>query len=103
MAQIAIDIPDAQLNRVVDAFATAYGYQVNIPDPANPGSTIPNPQNKRQFAKAQVARYVKEVVKGVEAESAAKMACAAAIADAETGVTPTHDDQTVSRTARHCN
>lgn len=72
MASISIDTGSAaQTNRIVDAFCAVYNYQTTIPDN---GGTIPNPENKNQFAKRMLARYVKDVVKGYEANLAAEAA-----------------------------
>lgn len=71
MAQITIDVPNAVLARVLDAFAKMYGRPETIPDPANPtGPQIPNPQTKAQFAKMKLADFIKDVVKGHEAQKA---------------------------------
>ena len=78
LATIIVTIPDAQVARVRNAFAIAYNYQATIPDPANPGSTIPNPESKTQFAQRKVREYVKEVVKSVEAPTAGEVARKAA-------------------------
>lgn len=80
MAQIAITIPDAQVARVQDAFAGAYGYSATLPD----GS--PNPQTRAQFAKAKVIEYVVSVVKGYEAQRDAEAARVAAINAVDTQV-----------------
>lgn len=87
MATMTITIPDAQLNRVRDAFAAAYGYSATVPDPANPGQTIPNPENKTQFTQRMVRKYMHEVVKGYEATKDAETARQAAIIKAENEVT----------------
>lgn len=83
MAQLVIDFPDSIRNRVLDAFASTYGYQATLQD------GTPNPQTKAQFAKAQVARFVKEVVKGYEATRAGEIARKAAHDAAENEITPT--------------
>lgn len=64
MAQIVVTVPDAVLQRVLDAFAAAYGYQATID-----GS--PNPETKAQFARRMVRQYVKNTVVAHEAEQAA--------------------------------
>jgi hypothetical protein len=87
MASLTITIPDGQLARVRDSFALAYNYQATIPDPANPGATIPNPENKVQFMQRKVREYIKEVVKGQEAVAAAEAARTTAAAAVESGVT----------------
>jgi len=88
MAQLIIDIPGttAEVNRILDAFTKHHGYKAMIQDPNNPLQTIPNPQTKAQFAKAVVARFVKQCVIAQEATDAAEVARQAAVADAETVV-----------------
>lgn len=83
MATISIDI-GANGNRIQDAFAAQYGYQATIPDGS--GGTIPNPESKNQFTKRKIAEYVKDVVKGHEANLAADAARATAAASVESGV-----------------
>lgn len=72
MATIVINIPDAVAPRVVDAFAKRFDYQETLPD----GS--PNPETKAQFAKRQVVRFVKNVVRQAEVEDARTTAQATA-------------------------
>ena len=58
MATIQIEVPDAQVPRVLEAFAVSFGY-----DPAS-GLT------KAQFAKKQTAQWVREVTLGYERQKA---------------------------------
>lgn len=51
MAQVVIDVPDAVVSDVLNAFADKFGY-----DPNNPAHGT-----KAQFAKACVARWTKNV------------------------------------------
>lgn len=59
MATVQIDIPDAQVQRVLDAFAGKFGWV----DQATSGT-------KAAFAKAQVAMWVKRTVLDYEREQA---------------------------------
>lgn len=59
MAQVVIDIPDGQVNRILDAFATRFGWV-----------SVQASGAKAAFAKAQVAKWVKEVVKNEEIRQA---------------------------------
>jgi hypothetical protein len=69
MAQIVIDIPQgADLTRAVNAFAATFGY---------PDATIT--ETKAQFAKRQVAIWIKSIIANYEAQVAADAARAAAI------------------------
>ena len=63
MAQVTINIGNADLPTIVSAFSAIYGYQANIPDPNNPGQTIPNPVTPQEFARQQIIRYVKDVTR----------------------------------------
>lgn len=74
----SFDTGTVSLTRIVDAMAITYGYQANIPDPANPGQTIPNPQTKAQFARAQIRRIIIEAVRNAEAQQAREQAEAGA-------------------------
>lgn len=73
MAEITINVPDAVVPRVLDAFADEFGY-----DPEIDGT-------KAAFAKQRLASYVKQIVVNHEAETAARQAqtaaCDAAIAE----------------------
>lgn len=66
----SFDTGSVPLSRIVDAMAIHYGYQANLPDPNNAGSTIPNPETKSQFAKAQIRRIIMEAVKSAEVTQA---------------------------------
>lgn len=70
MATITISIPDAAVTRVTDAFTKQFAYQDTIPDPNNPGATIPNPETKAQFVQRMIRNYIKEVVASYEARVA---------------------------------
>lgn len=67
MAQIVINIPAAQVSRVVDALCAAYGY---TGDPAD-GTT------KNAFAKQTVIDHIRRVVLGTERAVAEAAALAA--------------------------
>lgn len=54
------------LSRIVDAMAITYGYSATIPDPANLGQTIPNPETKAQFGRKQIRRIIMESVRNAE-------------------------------------
>lgn len=77
MAQVSITIPDAVLSRVLDAIATAYSY-----NSATDGT-------KAQFARRQLALWVMNTVRSVEANLAAETSRQTALtrADAEVVVT----------------
>lgn len=66
MAQFNFTIPDAQVNRVVDALAVLTGWTATIRDPQNPGQMITNPVTKNQNAKNTISGFIKDSVKEVE-------------------------------------
>lgn len=77
MATFSIAIPDAQATRILAAYCGLYGYQETVAGPldvdGNP-TTIPNPQTRLQFMKAQILKNIKRAVieyEGVEAQRAA--------------------------------
>ncbi len=70
----SFDTGAVPVSRIVDAMALEYGYQATVPDPANPGQTLPNPQTKVQFAKAQIGRIIKETVSHQERRAAQQTA-----------------------------
>lgn len=81
MANLQVTIPDAALQRVLDAFASAYGWSAVIVD-AETGQSSANPETKQQFARRKVAEFIKEVVRSQEAQVAAEAARQASIAEA---------------------
>jgi len=79
---ITINFPDGERARILRAFVQAYGYKDTIPDPNNPGQTIPNPETKGQFTKRKIAAFVKDVVASIEVKEAAESAAEAARSNA---------------------
>ncbi|MGI8807520.1 MAG: hypothetical protein ACR2KK_06710 [Acidimicrobiales bacterium] len=82
MARLTFDIPDGQLRRVLDAFATAYGHSERVPGPprpdGTPGPEVANPESSETFARRIIIDFITGVVKGVEANAAAEEARGAA-------------------------
>lgn len=66
MAVISINIPDAQLPRVVDAFARAYGWR-----------SVAEDGTKAAFARKSLIGHVVATVRGVERADAEAAAVAA--------------------------
>lgn len=88
MAQFSIAIADEDVNRVMDAVASNYGWEEDVKnpnfDPNQPGDpetnpeTIPNPENKYVFTNRIVRQFLSEHVAAYEI-NAAKIAAASAI------------------------
>ena len=78
MANITIQIPDAQMTNVVSAFTQMYGYQDTIPDPdpdpAKNGKPIPNPETKQQFTQRLIRNYIKDTVASHQGQQAQQQA-----------------------------
>lgn len=79
MATIRLNIPDAQLARLLRANAKHRGYQETVPDPnSQPDGTMPNPQTRRQFVEARIIDFLMEPLESDEADEAARAAAKAA-------------------------
>jgi hypothetical protein len=70
MANITITIPDAMLPRVQAAVAADQGWQAQVPDPANPGQTIPNPETQVELVRRVLKNYLRTITVGYEAGQA---------------------------------
>ena len=72
MAQITINIPAAQVQRVVDAMCSAGGF---APPPIDPPPTDTElRQLKNEFARQMIIDYVKKTVRREEREAAERAA-----------------------------
>lgn len=67
MAQLILNIPDNQINRVIDAICIKYGYQDQL---ETPEGYIPNPLTKAQFSRNRVAELLKNHILQIEREIA---------------------------------
>lgn len=68
MANLTIQVPDAAVPRILDAFAAEYSYQDNVPDGS--GGSIPNPETRQQFAVRMIRDYLKNVTASHEGKLA---------------------------------
>lgn len=64
----------ASKDAVIAAFADQYNYQATVPDPADAGKTIANPQNQTQFFNARLTSFIKEVYTASGINAATKTA-----------------------------
>lgn len=55
-----ITAPDALFAQAVEAVCANYGYQPNVPDPANPGGTVPNPESPVEFAMTRLKLWLRD-------------------------------------------
>lgn len=84
-ATVIVYSGNAGKDAIIDALALMGGYQDTVPDPNNPGQTIPNPQSKQAFFNKRLEQFIRDNYKAAKistAEKAAK-ATAEAAADAE--------------------
>jgi hypothetical protein len=56
---ISLTIKDSLYAKELDAVAAMGGWTDTVPDPVNPGVTIPNPVTKEQFFKRQVKQWAR--------------------------------------------
>ena len=68
MAQIIFTVPDGSQARALNATVYLNGYTDTIPNPQNPGQTIPNPVSKLQFFKSVIINQIKENIKAYESK-----------------------------------
>jgi len=82
----------AAKQKVLDAFASAYGYQDKIPNPLagqqGQAATIPNPQSKQAFFNQQLTRYIKDIVRSQDIATAQKTAADSAAATVDATLPP---------------
>lgn len=88
MAQFSIEIADTDVNRVMDAVASNYGWNENVPnpdfdsgqpvDPTTNPETIPNPEDKFVFTNKMVRQFLSDHVRAYEV-NVAKAAAEAAL------------------------
>lgn len=82
MATLTFTIDDTIDNKIINAFCDRFGYQATGPD------GVANPQTKRQFFKAQVRAYIRDVYRDqkqreAEASVATNIQTVIAAAEAE--------------------
>lgn len=75
---------NASKDAIIDAVCYMGGYQDTVPDPNNPGSTIPNPQSKQAFFNKRLIEFLRDNYKAYKVSVAEKAAKATADAAAET-------------------
>ena len=76
MANFAIEIPDEQVERILNALCDNYQYNATVSDPNsdNPQDSIDNPQTPYQFANEIVRKYLVENTVSYEAKLARQQA-----------------------------
>ena len=68
MAKLTINIPDQQVQRILNGFAFNQGYMEMLDDGTR------NPETKEQFLKRKVMEYIKSAVRNTEVETARNLA-----------------------------
>lgn len=89
MTTFGMDIPVAQVPRVIAAFVGVYLYQDTIPDPVNPGMYIANPETKAAFTQRKLREHVRDIVRKWEADQASLQAQQTASAKVDSELTIT--------------
>lgn len=83
MAQFSIEIPDGEINRVVDAMCAIYGRPDSVDNPSFDDSipegelnprVVPNPETRGKFANRKVREFLTENVHAHETQLAAEAA-----------------------------
>lgn len=67
---LSITVPDDQVTRIKNSFCAYHGWTETIPDPNNPGETIPNPVTQNAFIKKRIALFIKDSIRTYESEQA---------------------------------
>ena len=77
---IEFNIGDMLPSRIHNAFASAYSWQAQVPNPlfGQPlqPETIPNPQTKAQHTKQRIRQYITDIIASEERRAAAAAAVA---------------------------
>ena len=85
-----IQAPNAAIrDRVYEGFAERYAYPDQIPDPADPSLTIPNPQSKKDFMREALLTIIRETTEASERETAGDVARKVASDKAKLDIKPT--------------
>ena len=87
-ATVIVFRDNAAKNKVIQRFCEAYGYQATVPDPNNPGQTIPNPVSDQVFFNRQLTTYIKDVVRAQGIAAAADAARKTAAEAEDTDLPP---------------
>ncbi len=90
MAKLTFNIPDNQVNQVVENLAYSFGYQSTLQQDLTDGSggiqNIPNPETKQKFVKRMIAEELKHRVAEARAEIAGNEAANAQRTDVNDNV-----------------
>ena len=69
---LRLTLPAAHANRLLAAVAKQYGYAAQVPDPTNPGRTVPNPVSRRDFVEAALEQFILQSAEAAEKNEAAE-------------------------------
>lgn len=79
--RFAATITNPQKQNITQDFAAATGWQATVPDPQNPGQTIPNPVTRAKWLDNKIDAYVRATVRDHRLARARAAADATATAD----------------------
>lgn len=79
--RFAASVTTPNKNQITQDFAAATGWTATIPDPNNPGQTIPNPITRAKWLDNRVDAHVRAVVRDYRLAVARAAAEAAALLD----------------------
>lgn len=79
--RFAATLSAPQKTAITQDFATATGWKATVPDPLNPGQTIPNPVTRGKWLDNRIDGYLKSVVREHRLSVARAAAETAALAD----------------------
>lgn len=66
--------PAEILDAGIDSIARQYGWHDEVPDPANPGQTIPNPTAKEDTVREAIRKFLRESAGAWNVQAAREMA-----------------------------
>lgn len=79
--RFAASVTNPQKTNITQDFAAATGWQANVPDPQNPGQTMPNPITRAKWLDNKIDAYVRATVRDYRLAVARQTADATATTD----------------------
>lgn len=79
--RFANSVTNPQKQNITSDFAAATGWQATVPDPGNPGQTMPNPVTRAKWLDNKIDAYVRATVRDYRLAQARAAADATATTD----------------------